>query len=313
MNLIQSLNNYIARLAERTWYQPGNALSLILLPLALIFQSIVTFRRYLYEHNILKRHQFDTPVIVVGNIITGGTGKTPLVIALANYLTEHNLKVGIISRGYMGRASYPHQVSADDSPRVTGDEPLLIKQATQADVVLDPNRVRGIQYLMDTFKPDVIICDDGLQHYALKPGLTIVLHPSNPSIVPYCLPAGPLREPLSRLKDFDMVLDGLSLKPSLSTQPERTLTAVTAIAKPARFQKTLKDLGITCDMKTFRDHHAFTEDDFVNIDTDIIMTEKDWVKCKDLKIRQPVRVVKVAVEFPQNLKQTVNQYLGLSS
>lgn len=276
---------------------------------------ITFFRRKLYDWGLFKRTAFKTPVIVVGNILVGGTGKTPFVIALVDYLQSKNLKVGVVSRGYHADCEvFPHEVTSEDTPLFSGDEPTLIKKKTQAFVVIDPDRPRGIQFMIDQNHPDVIVCDDGLQHYALKPGLTLVLHPSERIFAPYCLPAGPLREPISRLKDFDMVIDKVDLEiEDLNLDPSWQYDLVTGIANPDRVSHYLAQKGIDAQLKLFPDHHHFIHDDFLNINGPIIMTEKDEIKCKDLMIAQPVHVLRIQSILPEAVKNAVNQFLGIHS
>jgi tetraacyldisaccharide 4'-kinase len=299
---------------ERAWSRKS-AWLVFLLPLTYLFMLITTVRRKLYDWGIFSRQSFSTPVIVVGNILVGGTGKTPFVIALVEYLQSKHLTVGVVSRGYKAVCqSFPHEVSLDETAIYSGDEPSLIKEKTQCFVVIDPNRPRGIQWMIDKRQPDVIICDDGLQHYALKPGLTLVLHPHERVYSPFCLPTGPLRESLSRLNAFDLVVDRLDLDiDKLDLDPSWKYTLVTGIANPDRVSHYLRQLGIDAELKLFPDHHDFTEADFKNITGPIIMTEKDEIKCKELMLSQPVYVVRVKSILPDTVKHAVNLYLGIQS
>ncbi len=275
---------------EKAWAQRAPWLTLMI-PLSYMYGALQWLHRKSYEWGILKQTSFNMPVIVVGNIFVGGTGKTPTVIALAQRYTSEGKRVGVVSRGYGARAShYPILVKSGDKVSVAGDEPLLIAESTQATVVCDPHRVRGIQYLIK-LGCDLIICDDGLQHYRLKPSTTIALHPAEWSGSSYLLPAGPLREPLSRLKSFDQVIMMDDSKRELYCrdadgcgvdfdQLPQHLQVVVGIAQPERLFRFLDTLSLQYEPHIFPDHYAFTPDDFVNIAGPILMTEKDWVKCR---------------------------------
>lgn len=286
-----------------------------LLPLSWIYLVIVTLRRSFYQWGWLKVYSFDTPVIVVGNILVGGTGKTPFVIALVEYLQAQGLKVGVVSRGYKaGCKVFPHEVLEDEPAAYTGDEPALIKLKTGAWVVIDPQRPRAVQWLIDTYHPDVIISDDGLQHYALKPGLSLVVHPQGLSFYPHLLPAGPLREPLSRLKSFDLIVDDLVLDIAhLELDPSWRYNLVTGIARPERAVTYLHAQGIDFEHHAYADHHEFVTEDFLKITGPIIMTEKDEIKCRDLIISQPIHVIRVKTKLSEKVIEFVNRYLGIKS
>lgn len=304
----------INTLLEAAW-QDKNPILRLLLPFSWLYLLIITLRRKCYDWGFFRRQAFQVPVIVVGNILVGGTGKTPFVIALVEYLQKKGMTIGVVSRGYKADCKvFPHEVLESEEALFTGDEPALIKRKTQAFVVIDPDRPRGIQFMIDQHKPDVIICDDGLQHYALMPGFTIVIHPKDAEFYPHCLPAGPLREPLSRLKSFDMLVDNLEVVAQpLDLDPSWRYTLVTSIARPDRVQHYLAQMGIDVEHISFSDHHTFISDDFLKISGPIIMTEKDEVKCETLMIAQPVHVVRVKTVLSQQVKQAVNQYLGIAS
>ncbi|MFI4956844.1 MAG: tetraacyldisaccharide 4'-kinase [Gammaproteobacteria bacterium] len=286
---------------EHAW--TTNASWLILLkPLSWIYLFANKIHRLLYETGILKQISFNVPVIVVGNILAGGTGKTPTVIALAKQYHASGKKVGIISRGYGAHAAhYPVCVKSGDEPAQVGDEPLLIVEKTNAMVVCDPDRVRGIQYLIKA-GCDLIISDDGLQHYRLKPSMRIAVHPKNWTGSTDVLPAGPFREPLSRLQAFDKVLyiddsmrryectDREGHVVEFSSLPQ-DLHVVIGIAQPQRLFDFLDSLSLKYTRHIFADHHAFVPTDFVKIDGPILMTSKDWVKCRMFEWKQPVFVV----------------------
>ncbi len=301
---------------ESAWYNQAWWL-VFLLPLSGLYCLIISIRRALYTSDILKRTQFDIPVIVIGNIVLGGTGKTPIVISIANQLSDKGYRVGIASRGYKSTIKdYPHEVKETESALLVGDEPYLLQHCTGCPVVVDPKRVRAVQHLIDKHQCQIVICDDGLQHLALKPGITIAIHPQ--SLVgnsANCIPAGPLREPLSCLENYDIVVDTSPNSKELYTVTQKditivdrkdrmidpkllsdkALTAVTAIARPERFIESLSNVDIKAKKKFYPDHYSFKQNDFDAIDTSIIMTEKDWVKCKHFNFNQHVYIAKLNI------------------
>lgn len=309
----QSCIMNLNKLFEAAWRDRSLWL-VFFIPLSWLYILIITLRRKSYDWGIFKRFAFKTPLIVVGNILVGGTGKTPFVIALVQLLQARGLKVGVVSRGYKAQCtSFPHRVSEHDEALFVGDEPALIFEKTQCLMVVDPNRPRAVQWLMDHHQPDLIISDDGLQHYALKPGFSIVLQPKDYIFSPYCLPAGPLREPLSRLTTFDLIVDEVEIKhENLALDPSWRYTLVTAIARPERVHERLAQMGLDVEVMIFPDHHAFVPENFINLSGPIIMTEKDWVKCKDLVIAQPVHVLRLSAVLPETVQSAVIQYLGIN-
>ncbi len=289
---------------DQTWYEL-HGIRYVLWPLAWFFRVLTSVRRYLYQFGVLHRHALPIPVIVVGNITVGGTGKTPLVIWLANYLKRQGFRPGIISRGYGGGARYwPQFVRGDSDPSVVGDEPILIARHTKCPVAVAPKRVHSAKALMKYFDCDVIISDDGLQHYALMRDIEIaVIDGVRRFGNGYCLPAGPLREPVSRLKTVDFVVcNGVPargesqmklayvsvnnvreehLVEDISAFCGKTVHAIAGIGNPDRFFSMLKQYGLHIVAHPFPDHHPFQPSDLVfDDDFPIIMTEKDAVKCR---------------------------------
>ncbi len=195
------------RRAEDVWYNDA-WLGILLLPLAYVFSDIVRLRRFCYQKGIAKSFRLPVPVIVVGNITVGGTGKTPLVIWLANRLTEAGFKPGIISRGYGGQSeTWPRIVNQQSNVNQIGDEPYLIFRQTQLPMVVGPDRVESGKKLLSKFDCNVIISDDGLQHYKLQRDIEIMVIDGERRFGNgYMLPAGPLREPVSRLQSIDFVV-----------------------------------------------------------------------------------------------------------
>jgi tetraacyldisaccharide 4'-kinase len=193
----------VDRLVRNLWYTK-TGLRFILWPLSLIFKSIIILRKAAYQIGIKKVTRFNCPVIVVGNITVGGTGKTPLILALAHFLTEKGLHPGIITRGYKGRVKKPELMFADSDPHHVGDEALLLARRSNCPVVVCPDRVAAANYLLQKTKCNVILSDDGLQHFALGRKIEIAVIDGTLGFGNgMLLPAGPLREPPSRLKTVD--------------------------------------------------------------------------------------------------------------
>ena len=289
---------------DSRWYR-NSPLGLMLAPLGWLYCAGAVLRRTAYRIGIVPVGRVGAPVIVVGNLSVGGTGKTPLVIWIARFLKKHGLRPGIVSRGYRGRADkWPQQVRADSDPVMVGDEPVLIAQATGCPVAADPDRLRAARSLMASAACDVIISDDGLQHLAMGRDVEIAVidgirrHGNG-----RCLPAGPLREPVSRLNSVDMIvsngggvsgefdmrmrvadanrLDGAALNRPLETFRGGPVHAVCAIGHPQRFFASLEGAGLELLRHRFPDHHALCAAD-IGFDDDfpVLMTEKDAVKCR---------------------------------
>jgi tetraacyldisaccharide 4'-kinase len=265
---------------------------------------MISARRYAYRVGILKTKQFPVPVIVIGNITVGGTGKTPCVVALSHALKQNGWKPGIVSRGYAGSAKeYPLRVFPDSNPKEAGDEAVLLALDSGCPVIVDPVRTRAVETLLKETDCDVILSDDGLQHYALGRSIEIALVDAERELGNrHLLPAGPLREPPSRLKDVDYVVYHgaatsvytLTLIPShwvncadpnqtlpLMHFSEKTVHAIAAIGNPERYFHSLRQLGINIIPHPFPDHHPFTLDElkFTPLHP-IVMTSKDAVKCR---------------------------------
>lgn len=288
------------RKIEQSWYQKPSLITLALLPLSALFWLISSLRKWLYSKNILKRFSSKVPIIVVGNISVGGNGKTPFVIWLGDYLASQGLKVAVISRGYGGQSEhYPLVVTSCSCTTVAGDEPVLIKQRLGCPVVVGPNREANIKLLNEQFDLDVIISDDGMQHYKMSRAIECCIVDSQRQFGNgFVLPAGPLRETKKRLQSVDLVIEnGGEAEVSYQLQASTIMTvadnqlttsaitqahAVSAIGNPQRFETSLQAQGIELlSRQHFRDHHAYTLDDFVDFNNDsIIMTEKDAVKCR---------------------------------
>ena len=283
------------------WYQPTLWWTWFLFPLSLLMRSINALRYIGYRNKWFKSYHSTLPVVVVGNISVGGNGKTPFVISLCEVLIQEGYQPGVISRGYGGKsAQYPLLVESDTTGKEAGDEPVLIYKRLNIPVVVDPVRANAAAYLAKNCDVDVIVTDDGLQHYALQRDIEIVVVDGQRRYGnQHIMPMGPLREPLSRLKTVDYIInngerhDGeftMLLAPSnckrvdgeAAELSEFTVNACAAIGYPTRFFDTLKAQKFTLNKNiSFADHHAYTNKDFKQFESSIplIMTEKDAVKC----------------------------------
>lgn len=298
-----SLRQAISQQLEKTWY--GNTgLTLLLRPVAWLFIVLVTLRRFVYKNGLKKPVKLPIPVIVVGNLTVGGTGKTPLVIWLVNFLKSAGYKPGVISRGYSGRArNWPQQVRPDADPAMVGDEAVVISRRTGAPMAVGPSRVTDAQALLQHADVDVIVSDDGLQHYALERSIEIaVIDGVRRFGNGLCLPAGPLRELASRLETVDCrVTNGVAAQGeyamkyradsvinllSNETRPltdfkGMTVNAIAGIGNPDSFFNFLRANGIRLHARAFPDHYHYRAVDLAfTADEIVFMTEKDAVKCE---------------------------------
>ena len=300
----------------RQWQKPG-CLSLVLLPLSILFALISSYRRQAYEAGWLKIQKLPVPVVIIGNINVGGTGKTPILIALANDLKNAGIHVGIISRGYRRSSTETLIVRTGDKTEQYGDEPVLIAQKTGLPVAVSSNRYQaGIRLMQHDPEIELILSDDGLQHYALGRDLELVTVNTqyefgNRGLLPY----GPLREPVSRIARADALIFTNAPKadwhPTLPdthashtvfisqlktaefyqlSQPQHkktaadlakqeAVTALTGIANPQNFFSTLEQMGIHPQKCiAFPDHYSYQPEDIPADCGTILLTEKDAVK-----------------------------------
>jgi len=315
----------------RAWQTRG-WLARALWPLSCLFRALVALRRGLYRWGIFKSTRLPVPVIVVGNLFVGGTGKTPLVIWLCAALTRAGFVPGVISRGHGGSRHAPILVEADAAPAEVGDEPLLIRRRTGAPVMVGRDRVAAARALLAA-RPEVnvIIADDGLQHYALGRTLEIVLSDERGAGNGWMLPAGPLREPVTRARDFSVfngpsaqapahayamelvageleaLADRRQRRPlrSLAAAADGTdggggarITAAAGIGNPERFFTMLERHGLRIERLPLPDHYAYLDNPFAALGADIILvTEKDAVKCERLAaLQQDARLWIVPVQ-----------------
>lgn len=299
----------IATRIEKSWYQ-DKWWNIWLLPLSAVFFVLSHLRRLWLIHIKTIAPQAKIPVIVIGNINVGGTGKTPLACFLVDALAKKGLKVGIVSRGYGSSAPYyPYLLEQNEDAVIVGDEPKLLRDRLNCPVVIGSDRSAAIK-LISQQNIDLILSDDGLQHYKMHRDYEIVvLDQSRQLGSGWLLPAGPLREGAWRLKQVDAVIyngSGILTDSALDhsasmqivptawvnakTQERKALSyfahkrvhAVVGIGNPQRFFTTLDALEVDCDKHIFSDHHAFVASDlnvFNCSSEQLIMTEKDWVKC----------------------------------
>ncbi len=272
-------------------------------PVTLVFSILAFMRRVAYRLNLKKQSKFSVPVVVVGNITVGGTGKTPMVIALVNRLRDAGWKPGIVSRGYGGEAlSYPLLVTGETPVTQSGDEPAMIARHTSCPVMVDPQRSRAVQMLANNYDVDIVVSDDGLQHYAMSRNAEVVVVDAARGYGNgWLLPSGPLREGKWRLENVNAVLvnggddsnasfqleqsDAVNLLDG-SELPLRAFSgqsghAVAGIGNPGRFFQQLGDAGVKFESHTFPDHYNYMSSDLNFSGAKwVLMTEKDAVKCK---------------------------------
>ena len=297
------MSHKVSQFFDSMWY--GQRLvALLFVPLSWLFGLVVKLRLLSYKKGWIKSTRVSVPVIVVGNITVGGTGKTPVVIWIAELLKSAGYSPGIISRGYGGIASsWPQQVRADSDSRVVGDEAKVLARRADCPVAVGPNRADSAQALIDHHQCDIIISDDGLQHYALQRDIEIALVDGERRYGNgFLLPAGPLREPVERLKSVDFIIcNGLanSGEYTLKVEGEEAVKlldeterlnlesfksapchAIAGLGNPSRFFSHLKKYKLTVEPHIFPDHFKYTEKDInFNDDKQVLMTEKDAVKC----------------------------------
>ena len=315
------------------------------MPLTLIFWLAQALRRRLFELKVFKSTKCSIPVIVVGNLYVGGTGKTPTVIWLADALRSDGFSPGIVSRGYLGRKSN-QEVLTDSDPRDVGDEAVLIKRRTQCPTWVSPNRPEACARLLKAHPGiDVIISDDGLQHYQLQRDFEIAVIDSERAFGnKLLLPSGPLREPISRLKKsdlaiingsgnialseelqiptFDMRLIGdrfrsLGSRDSVRSASEfegKNITAIAGIGNPNRFFDSLEKLGLSFQQRSLPDHYPLSEEFIRSIKSEIIlMTEKDAVKLSGIQDARCWYLPVTATLAPgcfENIKKTIEKNYG---
>ena len=330
-----------AQFAARHWFRVS-PLSLLLAPISWLFRLVVAVRRSFYALGIFKVERLSVPVIVVGNLIVGGTGKTPLVAWLAGWLKAQGYRPGIVLRGYAASAESPREAKPGDSPDVIGDEALLLAETTRCPVWIGRDRAAaGRSLLQQHGDCNVIVSDDGLQHYGLARDLEIAVEDARGYGNGLLLPAGPLREPAGRRVDATIVngsvssiehrqfrhgpifemrvvpvgffsMDGAEVP--VSVLRDRRLHAVAGTGNPGRFFTSLRELGLQFVSHEYPDHHAFKPNDlnFQQCDR-ILMTEKDAVKCRSFQRDDLVMLRVVAEPVPAFGEYLLKAVHGLPS
>lgn len=296
----------LAQVIQNAWNKQAKWL-VVLRPLSWAYQAGSTLNQKLYHTGIKKSYHAPIPVMVIGNITVGGSGKTPLLIQLVNYLASLNVKVGVISRGYGGKGPFPAYVDLDALPETVGDEPCLIVQSTGVPMAVGPNRQQSIELLLQHHELDLIISDDGLQHLALDRQIEWIVFDSHRGLGnEKILPEGYLREPKTRLNTATVIehskqpLSALHMHLEVGMpyllhgqdtlfDPNQDFYAVVGIGFPRRFYDTLESIGVSqFQCHEFPDHYEYEMSD---LDFDdghpVITTEKDAVKLIPLLKKHP--------------------------
>jgi tetraacyldisaccharide 4'-kinase len=306
---------------ESLWYG-ASPLKWLLWPFSVLYAGLARARRALYRSGLRPVIELPVPVIVVGNIAAGGTGKTPTTVWLARELSERGFAVGLVSRGYRGRAKrWPQRVGADSDPNEVGDEPVLLAKLTACPVAAGPDRVAAAELLLSQHRLDVLLCDDGLQHYRLGRRFEIVVVDGARGLGNgLALPGGPLREPPSRLSEVDAVVvngSGFALSGAFRAKlaPARLyqvagresrrleefanteVHAVAGIGNPRRFFAMLEGAGLKVQPHPLPDHARIAASQLEFDDgAPVMITEKDAVKCASIA-HQGVWAVGVELSF----------------
>jgi tetraacyldisaccharide 4'-kinase len=315
-----------AEVLNRIWYG-DSALRWVLWPISAVYLALTRLRRTAYRRGWRPVVESPVPVIVVGNVSVGGTGKTPFVIWLAEQLKQRGRRVGIVTRGYRGKGTeWPRTVAPDSDPEEVGDEPVLLARRTACPVVAGPDRVACVEALLEKARIDVVLSDDGLQHYRLGRSFEIaVVDGARGMGNGLCLPAGPLREPVSRLQEVDAIVvnggewghAGVFRAAAVVTKVYhlkdgalRTLEsfkgalvhAVAGIGNPQRFFDLLEDAGLDIEAHPLEDHAEIGPEQLTFDEPGaVLITEKDAVKCEHLKLDG---VWCVVVDFQFDADQT---------
>ncbi|APX63120.1 tetraacyldisaccharide 4'-kinase [Acinetobacter schindleri] len=297
----------LAQVIQDAWNTQAKWL-IVFRPLSWLYQIGFSLNKALYDKGFKASYTAPVPVMVIGNITVGGSGKTPLLIHLVEYLEKQNVRVGVISRGYGGKGPFPCYVDTQATAESVGDEPALIVQSTGVPMAVGPNRQRSIELLLSKHNLDLIICDDGLQHWALNRQIEWIVLDNNRGLGNQkLLPEGYLREPAERLEtgtviehtaypqsDLHMHLAPsqpylLNRAGSQTFDPNLPFYAVVGIGFPQRFYQTLESLGIQqFQCHEFPDHHDYEIEDLQFEDNyPIITTEKDAVKIMTLLKQNP--------------------------
>jgi tetraacyldisaccharide 4'-kinase len=324
-----------SRIVERFWYSQSPLIWLFW-PLHLPFLALVSLKRAFYQYGVLKAQSFDKPVLVVGNLSIGGTGKTPFIVELVEMLAEKGIRVGIVSRGYKSSLSiFPHQVAEKDTAELVGDEPYMLYKKLAVPVVISPKRTEAVALLIQNNNVDIVISDDGMQHYAMGRDIEVLLFDGTRQFGnQLILPFGPLREPFSRLKSVDLVVQNGDQRNSyraqkttvkalslvhIETKQERELdylkqqevVAIAGIGNPSRFFSSLEKIVQIKSKTIYPDHHPFSINDFDNVHEDkiVVMTEKDAVKCQSFA-KKNWYYLKVKMVFEPSLTSQLEKLIA---
>lgn len=329
----------------RSWYG-GCAWTKVFFPLLPLVKRTVLQKRANYLAHSEKSYKASVPVIVVGNISVGGTGKSPMVVALCQLLKAQGYRPGIVSRGHGAKINTPTHVYEDSLPEDVGDEPVMLARRSACPMVVYPKRDEAVKFLLDTTDVNIVVSDDGMQHYRLDRDIEIAMLDAKRGVGNgYLLPVGPLREPVERLSEVDFIVSvsdtstealkrlGLSitLAPLVPTQlmsldGSRSLDCQEAFAgetrwhimagigNPERFVTTLEGLGLNKKHTTqqwFADHHSFEAND-VPLTGAVVMTEKDAVKCQSLSLTNSnVWYLPVSLVLPESFQRAFLEKLNL--
>ncbi len=308
------------------WLWRVNTLAVLLWPLGQLFCVIARLRRLLYARGVLTSAKLPRPVIVVGNLSVGGSGKTPVVVSLVQLLTGHGYRVGILSRGYKSDFEHHNQTLSDGAqdPRA-GDEANMLSQSCRVPIAIGANRVAAGRELINRFPDlDLLIADDGLQHYALQRDLEFVVHRRRALGNRWCLPAGPLREPLTRMQACDLVIDRdgadvgetlgqcwnlidpASVRPLASFRGQKVF-ALAGIGFPELFFDQLRAEGLEVVGNAFPDHYEFNAFDIAAFaDRPLLVTHIDAVKLQAFA-QENIWVVPLELTLSDELQYRVIQ------
>ena len=324
---------FLETLIEKVWYSK-NIFSLLLSPLSLIYICIIYLRHTLYQLGLISITKINVPTIVIGNIVAGGTGKTPLVIWLAKYFKDKGFLPGIVSRGYGGTyLSNIELVKPTSNPLLVGDEPVIIARNTNCPVVVAKKRAKGAKELVEKYNCNIILSDDGMQHYSLARDIEIaVIDGQRRFGNNYCFPAGPLREHKNRIHKADLIvskysartceykmnytynqlvsLNKLSKTIPISDLHGMTVHAIAGINNPDHFFSYLRSHKLELIIHKFPDHYLYTEED-VKFDDNfpVVMTEKDAVKCLNYSSHKHW-YIPISAELSQSFACDLDKLMG---
>lgn len=314
-----------------------NKLYWLLIPFSIIYGIVVFIRKAMYKLRIFKSWKAPVPVIIVGNLSVGGNGKTPVVVYLVEQLLARGYRVGVVSRGYGGKSSsYPVIVTKDTPAHIVGDEPVLVYQRTGVPFAVAPKRSDAVKALLTSYPIDIIITDDGLQHYSLKRDIEIVVVDGKRDFGNgWYLPAGPMRESISRLNHIDyLIINGESNKAytnaySMELVPNEAINLLTkerkpisqlanicamaGIGDPNRFFTMLKKQHVDLvNTVSYMDHQSYSKEQLLKLANPsqiLLMTEKDAVKCEEFAQSNwwylPINAV-LPAQFIENLLDKIN-------